>query len=425
MKIEVRHLTRIEGHAHLVIDTEAGELRECRLEIVESPRFFEEILLGRHYSDVAPLVSRICGVCSNSHTLVSLAATEDALGMEISDQTRRLRQLLLAGEVLQSHLLHLFFMASPDYLGVASLFALAKTHRELVARALRLKKVANDICLCVGGRSIHPVSPCVGGFQMLPEASQLRSLRRSLVGALPDLEEAIELWSGFETPEFHRPVHSLSLSGQGRYPGQQRHFRASGGEEFPVADYPDQIEEYVVPHSTALFARMEGGSYCVGPLARYRNGAAHLSPMALKVAEALGLPEQPQNPYLGNHARMVEVVHHLEEAIHLIDELLMAGLQSEPRPEPSRFGLGRAGIEAPRGTLFHGYRYDEQGLLREMDCLIPTAQNLASIEADLAALIPQRLHLDQQAITRELEMLVRAYDPCISCSTHLLDVRFC
>jgi len=206
MKIEIGHLARIEGHAHLVVDASRGELRECRLEIVESPRFFEPLLRGRHYDDVAPIVSRICGVCSNSHTLVSLAATEAALDIPISDQTRRLRYLLAYGEILQSHILHLYFMAAPDYLGVGSIFPLVRSRRDVVTRALRMKKVANDICLAVGGRPVHPVTPCVGGFSTLPEPASLRDLRRRLVGVLPDLEATVDLFGSLPLPAFDRPT---------------------------------------------------------------------------------------------------------------------------------------------------------------------------------------------------------------------------
>lgn len=424
MKIAVQHLARIEGHAHLVVAAAAGELQSCRLEIVESPRFFEPLLQGRHYSDVAPIIARICGVCSNSHTLVSLAASEAALGVRISIQTRRLRKLLAFGEILQSHLLQLYFMAVPDYLGVPSIFPLIQRQRELVSRALRLKKLANDICWAVGGRPVHPVTPCLGGFSALPAAATLQDLRRQLVAALPDLEQTVELFAGFEIPVFERPTEYLCLGGEPGYPVFGEAIISSDGVCVRVDEYQEVIEEYGVPHSTAKFARASRDSYMVGPLARFRNAGKSLSPMARKVASALGLAPETSNPYLGLIARLVEVVHCAEESIHLIDDILLAGLCSEPPPTPKQGGYGVAAIEAPRGTLFHAYRYDDSGCILNADCIIPTAQNLANIEADLRQLVPARLHLEQAALTRELETLVRAYDPCISCSTHLLQVDF-
>lgn len=423
MKIEVRHLARVEGHAHLVVDAERGEVRECRLEIVETPRFFEAILKGRHASDVAPLVARICGVCSHSHTLASLAATEAALGIAVSEQTRNLRRLLLYGEILQSHLLQLYFMAVPDYLGVGSLFPLAHTRRELVARALRLKKLGNDLCLAVGGRPVHPVTPCIGGFASLPEPHSLQEIRRRLVAALPDLEATVDLFASFEIPDFRRETEYLCLRGEG-YPLVGEALVSSDGLCAPVADYGTVIEEYLVPHSTAKLARATRECYAVGPLARAKNAFADLSPMARTVAGALGLSSATVNPFHALHARLVETVHAVEESIHLVDCILSTGLRRERLQPPQGGGRGVGAVEAPRGTLFHAYAYDAEGRLEKADCVIPTAQNLGNIEADLRAYVPALTGAPRDELTRRLEMLVRAYDPCISCSTHLLKVEF-
>ncbi len=424
MKITLDYLTRLEGHGHLVIDASNGELKECQLNIVEAPRFFEGMLQGRHFSDVAPIVARICGVCSNSHTLVSLAATEQALGIRVSEQTRGLRTLLAFGEILQSHLLHLFFMAAPDYLGVTSLLPLAKTRRDLVMRALRLKRLGNEICEVVGGRAVHPVTPCVGGFSGVPEAAALQGLRRRLVDALPDLEATVELFAGFSLPDFSRDTEFLSLTASDGYPLDGRVLESSDGIRTPVEDYRAVIEEYVVPHSTAKFARASRETFMVGPLARWQTGREKLSPMARSVASAVALETGSRNSYKILLARLVEVVHCVEEGIHLIDHLLQQGVRSERVAVMPRAGDGVAAIEAPRGTLIHAYSYNRDGYLEKADCLIPTAQNLANIEADLRERIPALLGLPMEELSRQLQMLVRAYDPCISCSTHMLRIDF-
>ena len=424
MKLEIKQLTRIEGHANLVIDLEKGELQECRLEIVETPRFFESFLVGQHYTDVAPIVARICGICSNSHTLVALAATEQALGISVTNQTLALRRLLAYGEILQSHLLQLVFMALPDYLGVSSLMALAQSHRELVSRALRLKKLANDLCMIIGGRAIHPVTPCIGGFSRLPEPEDLQGLRKRLVAILPDLENLVDLFADFAVPEFSRPTEYLCLKDDNKYPLLSGRLYSSAGISGEVGEYASLIEEYLMPHSTAKFARALANSYTVGPLARYKNTARELSPMAQKVAAALELTPEVVNPFAAMPVRLVEVVNCFESAIHLIDRLLLEGLQHDPPATPQGFGEGVAAIEAPRGTLLHHYRYNEAGRVVMANCLIPTAQNLANIENDLKALVPQLLDLPRAEMAQQLQMLVRAYDPCISCSTHALRVSF-
>jgi len=425
VKLELRHLARIEGHAHLVIDGTSGRLDACRLEVVETPRLFEKILVGRHYEDVAAIVARVCGVCSNAHTLASLAATEQALGVETSEQTRRLRRLLAIGETLQSHLLQLYFMAAPDYLGVASIFPLVQTRRELVSRALRLKKLANDLCRVVGGRPVHPVTPCVGGFFMLPRPAELQELRKRLVAALADLEATVELFAGFNFPDFTREGEYLSLEDPDGYPLAGSGIRSSAGWQQPVAGYREVIREYEVAHATARFAATRDGSFAVGPLARVRNAFANLSPMARQVAAALGIDAGCCNPFRTLTARLVETIHWSEEAMHLIDDVLIDGLRSEPPARPEGGGYGVGAVEAPRGTLYHAYTYDGSGHLTQADCLIPTAQNLASIEADLQALVPQLIDGDREQLRDRAEKLVRAYDPCISCATHMLriDVR--
>ncbi|RME38263.1 MAG: Ni/Fe hydrogenase subunit alpha [Deltaproteobacteria bacterium] len=424
MKIAVNHLARIEGHANLVIDCARGQMRELRLEIVEAPRFFEPMLKGCHYTEVAPIAARICGICSNSHTLVSIEASERALGVDVSEQTRQLRRLLAFGEILQSHLVQLYFMALPDYYGEASILPLVHTERALVHHALELKRLANDILRVVGGRPVHPVTPVIGGFTRLPDAAELMDLRRRLVLVLPDLEATVEIFAALDYPEFEREVPALSLQGEGDYPIFGTTLVTSSGQDCAVAAFRTLVEEYQVPWSTAKFARMDGRDYMVGPLARLRNNYQRLSPMARQVADALEVGPETRNPYRILPARLVEVVHGVERAIHLIDDLLQTGLQDEELPAPSRFGAAVAVIEAPRGLLFHVYDYDDDGRIRAADCIIPTAQNLACIEADLRSRVPEVLHLERADLTRQCEQLIRAYDPCISCSTHLLRVDF-
>ncbi|SHJ07940.1 Coenzyme F420-reducing hydrogenase, alpha subunit [Malonomonas rubra DSM 5091] len=419
MKIELDYLTRIEGHGHLIVERDGDKIVNCRLQVVETPRFFEAMLQGRHISDVSTIVARVCGVCSISHTLVSLKTMEKALQIEVPPQAQLLRRLLSYGETAQSHLLHLYFMALPDHLGVPSLFKLLDSKQELVARALRLKRTANRICEVVGGRSIHPVTTCLGGFSARPEASELKKLRQELVATLPDLEATVELFASFEFPAFNRQRNALCLAPENDYPLSSDNLLSSNHERFPVTSHHQRIEEYISPDSTAKLARCEGDCYMVGPQARLRNGQQKLSPMAAKVATALSLEQTTLNPFENLKARLVEVIHCIEEALHCIDELLLRGMGRVVTPNiPSLAGEATAAIEAPRGTLFHSYRFNTQGIIEEANCIIPTAQNLASIEEDFKRLLPQLLDLSAADIQHKLEMLVRAYDPCLSCSTH-------
>jgi coenzyme F420-reducing hydrogenase alpha subunit len=349
-------------------------------------------------------------------------ASERAFGMEVSEQVTSLRRLLMYGEILQSHLLHLYFMAVPDYLGVNSLLAMAQSRRDLVSRALRLKKLGSDICEVIGGRPVHPVTTCVGGFHRFPEANELQRLRRQLAKALPDLEQTVELVAGLDWPDFPRQAECLALHDAEGYPQFGDTLISSTGLQVPDNCYREIIREYVVPHSTAKHARINDATYMVGPLARLRQGYHHLSPLAREVAEMLGLSPATNNPYLSQGARLVEVLHCVEQSMHLIDHLLLDGLAYQAPVVTCKAREGVAMLEAPRGVLLHAYTYDREGFLTTADCVIPTAQNLANLEADLRARVPQIIDADPEQFQSELEKLVRAYDPCLSCSTHLLTI---
>lgn len=422
--ISVHHVTRVEGHGSIVVNVRNGELEECRFEVIEGPRLFESMMRGRAWSEAQTISCRICGICSVAHSCTSLRATEAALGVEISRQTLLLRKLILYGEQLQSHWLHVFFLALPDYLGAPSVLPLAVSHPEVVKMALRMKKLGNYIGEVVGGRHVHPMALAVGGMHALPTEKQLRELRRTMVAMRADLEATVDLFAGLSWPEFERETEYLSLRDPEEYAFYEGELVSSDGARAQAADYGGMIKEKVVPHSTAKHACCSRDAYQVGALARFNNNYDQLLPEAKAAAEKLGLPHPSHNPYHINLAQVVEGVHCHERCIQIIDELLEAGLRFEPVEVKPRAGRGVGMCEAPRGLLIHDYTYDEDGLITDCNCVIPTAQNYANLEADMRALVPQILDRSREEITLMLEMLVRAYDPCISCSAHLLDVRF-
>ena len=192
-KITIDPVTRVEGHGNIVVNMKDGVLEKAHLSIVEPPRFFEAMMKGRSFHEAAIITSRICGICSLGHQMTSLVATEDALGLEISEQTSLLRKLLVHGSTLQSNVLHAYFLAAPDFLNVGSVFPLINTHKDVVLRALRMKRLANDIGDVVSGRAVHPITPVPGGFTQIPEKSELLEIKRRLLEeALPDGVATIE-----------------------------------------------------------------------------------------------------------------------------------------------------------------------------------------------------------------------------------------
>ena len=423
-RIRVDHVTRVEGHGNIVVNVKEGKIEECKWEVVEAPRFFEAFVRGRTYLEVAHITSRICGICSIGHTLCSLQATEAALGIKISEQTRLLRRILIQGENLQSHVLHSYFLAAPDFVGAPSVFPLVKTHPEVVVRALRMKKLANDLCDVFGGRTVHPITPTVNGFTKLPEISDIKGIRKRLVDAGPDLQATLELFKTLKIPAFERETEYISLKSKEEYALYDGVIASTDAGTTPVANYRNWTNEYLVPHSTAKYAKNVRDSYMVGAIARFNNNHEQLSPGAKKAAAALGLKAPCYNPFMNTVAQVVEAVHAVEESIRLIDEVLGKGLKEEDRRVLLKAGKGVGAVDVPRGILFHDYTYDKNGICREANCIIPTNQNHANIQKDMEALLPQILDQPQDEIRLKLEMLVRAYDPCISCSTHLLKVEF-
>ncbi len=424
INVNVDHLTRVEGHGNIVVNVKEGKIEECKWEVVEAPRFFEAFVRGRSYLEIAHITSRICGICSIGHTLCSLQATEAAMGVKISEQTRLLRRILIQGENLQSHVLHSYFLAAPDFVGAPSVFPLVQTHPEVVVRALRMKKLANDLCDVFGGRTVHPITPTVNGFTKLPEIKDIKEIRRRLVAAGPDLEATLALFKTLKIPDFQRETEYISLKSKEEYALYEGVIASTDAGTTPVANYRNWTNEYLVPQSTAKYTKHVRDSYMVGALARFNNNHDQLPARAQKAAEELGLKAPCYNPFMNTVVQVVEVVHALDESIRLIDELLDKGLKEEDRRILLKAGRGVGSVDVPRGILFHDYTYDRNGICVEANCIIPTNQNHANIQKDMEALLPQVLDRPQEEIRLSLEMLVRAYDPCISCSTHLLKVEF-
>jgi len=373
---------------------------------------------GRPWHDAHVLASRICGICSVSHQLASLEATEAAFGIQPSDQTLMLRKLLYVGEVIESHILHLYFLALPDFLGAGSVFPLIQSHKDTVLRGARLKKLGNEIMEVIGGRAVHPQAATVNGFGRLPSKQDLLHLQDRLKDALPDLEATVELFKKFKLPEFSRETEYISLKHPDEYAFIRGSISSTDTGIAPLKQYLDIAKEYCIPQSTAKFAKHARDSYAVGALARINNNYEQLKPLAKKSAIEVGLKPICFEPFMNNIAQVVEAIHEVEEGIGLIDQLFGVGIHEEEIVVPVKAGRGIGAVEAPRGLLIHDYTYDENGCILTANCVIPTNQNHANIQHDLEALVTCNVDKDEKEIRLLCEMLVRAYDPCISCSTH-------
>lgn len=415
--LRVGALTRVEGEGALHVELRGGAAELVELNIYEPPRFFEAFLRGRAYTEPPDITARICGICPVAYQTSACNAIEDACGVTLDPELIALRRLLYCGEWIHSHVLHIYMLHAPDFLGAPDVITVAKTHRAAVERGLSLKKAGNRLQELIGGRSIHPVNVRVGGFYSVPTRADLKPMAEQLRRALDDALATVEWVSGFEFPDLHIEHEMLALTGD-RYPLENGRIARSAGAAFPVSQFSDHVRETQVPHSTALHATLDGQRHLTGPLARYALNHDKLSPLARQAATAAGLGVECRNPFRSIVVRAVEVVYAVEEALRIITDYERPArpfVPVEPRP-----AVGHGISEAPRGLLYHRYRIDPDGLIAEADIVPPTAQNQAAIEDDLARVVVAGASLDDTALTTLCERAIRNYDPCISCATHFL-----
>jgi sulfhydrogenase subunit alpha len=428
--VEVHHVTRVEGHGNIYVNVRNGTIERCEWNISEAPRFFEAMVVGRQWNELHHITSRICGICSIGHTLASLKATEAAMGIKISEQDLKLRKIALHAENLQSHILHVGFLVLPDLMSVGSVIPLASTNPEEVKIVLQLHKLANEMSNMLCGRTTHPQRLIPGGFSKIPSMKELSGLREKLKASVPKLQAVANLLKSLapKIPDFVRETEFIALTSPDEYALYDGKIGSTETDAAPAREYLAYTNEYIVPQSTAKWAKHNRESYMVGALARLNINYDKLSPLAKTVAEMFDLKPVCHNPFMNSVAQLVEVVHSVEDSIKLINELEAAGLKSQSDynlPEIKvKAGQGVGAVEVPRGILFHDYTYNKDGICTKANCIIPTNQNHANIQLDMKALLPKILGKTPKEIELMLEMLVRAYDPCISCSTHAVKVHF-
>ncbi len=420
--IRTEALARVEGEGAMQIRIRDDEVEDVQLQIYEPPRFFEAFLRGRSFREAPDITARICGICPVAYMTSAFNAMEDALGVEIDERIHVLRRLMYCGEWIESHALHVFLLHAPDFLGFESAWAMAREHREVVESGLKIKAMGNDLLRAIGGRAIHPINVRVGGFYKAPSQADLNAL-------VPSLEEARELsrqsvaWvAGLEFPDFEQDYEFVALRHPERYAIEDGGLVSSSGLDIGPGEYEEHFTEEQVRHSTALQARMsDGGTYFLGPMARYSLNSAQLSDVAREAAEKAGLGEECRNPFKSIVVRAVEILYAFDEALRLIADY-------EPPAPPAaelepKAAVGTGWSEAPRGMLWHRYRLEDDGSITEARIVPPTSQNQARIEQDLLEFVRPRVDLSDDRLQWECEQAIRNYDPCISCSTHFLKLE--
>ena len=421
--IEVGELTRVEGEGSLRLAIRDGKVVSARLGIFEAPRYFERLVVGRTGDEVIDIVARICGICPIAYQMTAVHAFENLYGLEIDPAVRALRRLLYCGEYIQSHALHLYMLHAPDFLGYPSALAMAADHRAVVERGLATKRTGNHLISILGGRPVHPVSVRVGGFSRAPRRMDLDPIRRELDEAVETAKATVTLVASWTPPDLEHAQPLVALRHPSEYPYNDGRIVSTDGLDLAPGAWGEAFEEHHLEGSNALHARTHDGRvYLLGPTARIALAADNLHPLAAEALAATGLAgEIRTNIHRSIVARAVELLGALAEARDLVDAYRAP---AEPRvPFTPRPGVAAWSTEAPRGLLHHRYEVDADGHVTAAQIVPPTSQNQGAIEADLAAFAPRVLDLPHAEATHRLEMLIRAYDPCISCATHFLDLR--
>ena len=420
--IKLNHICKVEGHADLAVEIKDNKIVKCELGAVEGARFFEGLVVGRRWDELKEITSRICGICSVAHSMTSIKAVEDAFGITPTPQTKALREFMTIGERIRSHATHLYMLSLPDFVGCESAIEMAPKYKKELARALHLIKLGNEIVIRLSGRQMHPVASIVGGFTKVPSKEDVEYLRGLMGEARQEAIETLKLFLSLDYPDVHREVEHVCVYQKDALTILDGVIVSDEGLHVTPEKYAGLIEEYIVPYSNAKFAGREGKEYMLGALARMSNSWEHVAADLRALVKGSKHQFPSKNPFHNLIAQAVELAHWVDVAGGILDSL---DLHPEPVQEVRpRAGVGYGATEAPRGLLFHEYRFDDDGVCTSCRIMTPTSQFIRCQEADIRAYV--QLLIDQgkgkDEIVFEIEKLIRAYDPCFSCSAHFLKV---
>jgi coenzyme F420-reducing hydrogenase alpha subunit len=420
--IKVDTLARVEGDGALYVRIKNGTVADVKFKIWEPPRLFEAFLRGRNYSEAPDITARICGICPIAYQMSSIHAMETAFGVKVDPQVRALRRLIYCGEWIESHPLHVFLLHAPDFLGYEDAIQMAADHPDIAVRGLQLKKLGNELMAFLGGREIHPINLCVGGFYKVPAKKDLLPFVEKLKWARDASLETVRWTATLAFPDFEQDYEFVALRHPDEYAITEGRLVSNKGLDIAISEFEEHSVEEHVPYANALHSRLkERGAYFVGPLARYNLNFDKLPPIAQQVARDVGLGPVCLNPFKSIIVRMVETVFACDEAIRIIEQYEMP---EKPRAEiKPRAATGHGCTEAPRGILYHRYRLDDQGVILDAKIVPPTSQNQKSIESDLWRYVRNYIDLPTDKLQWQCEQVIRNYDPCISCATHFLKLH--
>ena len=427
--INVENLSKIEGHLDLTVHVEDNKVKDVFFKIIENKRFFQEAIHGKPYATIPQQMSRICGTCSIAHLLCSIEAIEKALQIQLTPQSILLRKLITYGLMIRDHALHLYVFSMPDVVGKDSILEFDENdelEHQLLHDMFEVKKAGNKLSTVVGGRAVHAPFPAVGGFLKIPAKEDLEDV---IVHLKKIRDKIFLLMKVFDECEFsfERETKFVGLKTKDFSFLEGDVICSDGGFCVKEEYFKYQLEEVVIPYSTAKGYVLEGQSYMTGSLARLNMNKEALHPNTQKDAKKFIDRFPSIDIYKNNLAQAIEILHSVDHALEIlennefVDEKPVKGIL----PETERDGIGV--IEAPRGTLYHRVKVNSEGIVTDSDVVVPTEQNQINVEIDIKTLVQNHLDKgtdDKDFIRMEIEKLIRAYDPCMSCATHFLKINW-
>jgi sulfhydrogenase subunit alpha len=418
--IEIDDLSKIEGHASLDVRVRKDKVKSVKLKISENKRFYTQAIRGKQFESVPQLVSRICGTCSIAHLTCCTEAVEKALGIKPSQQTTLLRKLMMYGMMIRDHAMHLYLFCLPDVYGKDSVLDFDERQHELVHHAFEVKKAGNDLSKLIGGRAIHPPYAQIGQFTHLPDKDETKKVVEELKKVRSDIFELARIF--YDCPfSFRKRTRFVALTTPD-FSFLEGTIKSSQGLMIPEAHYWEHLQRVIIPYSQAAGFELEGKDFMVGALARMNLNRDKLHRETRRDLAKYIRMFPSENIYHNNLAQAIEIMHCIDHSIEILEN---TEFKNEPKTEfKIKEGRGVGVIEAPRGTLYYAISLDKEGKINYGNLVIPTAQNQIKMENDIKTLVSQNLDKNKHLIQHEIEKLIRAFDPCMTCATHFLKVKW-
>ncbi len=426
--IHLSEISKVEGSATLDIKVKNNRIEDLTFGISEWKRFYTQAIRGKPAVAAPSLLARICGTCSNAHLLASIKSVEMALGITPSEQTMMLRKLLNYGLMIRDHALHLYIFSLPDVVGKPSILDFDENdpeQHEFMHDAFAVKEVGNKLSIVTGGRSVHAPMPVVGGFLKLPTVEALKALLPELRNIRPKVLKLVKVFAKYHGSLRMRDMPEFSALCSPDFSFLEGLVHTTDGLTVREQDLGPHLDGVVLPYSHARGFTFDGKKFMVGALARINLNDDGLHPLTrISAAEELKLFPS-SNIYHNNLAQAIEILHSIDASIDLIEKLQTITPET-PIKSAGKGGVGIGVIEAPRGTLYYKLEVDDTGTVKFADIIVPTGQNLIIIERSLYELVERLLEegVKRDAIPDHCENLIRAYDPCMSCASHFLKVKW-